>query len=137
VTTEELKKAVDAATEAVASVKDPALRKAALEKVLEKLLGTHGQRVPEAKVNVKRSSRRAASPVPPRKPQSGPQANVEELIDADFFKKPKQFKAVMEELEARGHHLPRTTLSPTLLALCRGKKLRRRKVDGAWEYSNW
>lgn len=132
---EELKKAVEEAEAAVASVKDPELRKAAFEKILAKLIGeaASGGVGPRSRVkapNVKRDAR-------PAKPRSGPQAHVEELIDADFFKKPKQFKAIMEELEAHGHHLPRTTLSPTLLALCRAKKLRRRKVDDAWEYSNW
>jgi hypothetical protein len=132
--TDHLKEAVEQAETAVASLKDPELRKAAFEKVLEKLLGVESGPGREPK------QQRRGAPSPRRRGstgRSGPQANVEELIDAGFFQKPKQFKSIMEELAARGHHLPRTTLAPTLVNLCRAKKLRRRKVDGAWEYSNW
>jgi hypothetical protein len=135
--TDDLKKAVAQATEAVAAVNDPELRKAAFEKILEKLLGGGEESVSAPETRGKRRPKNRAASQPARTSRSGPQSNVEELIDAGFFKKPKLFKGIMEELEANGHHLPRTTLSPTLLALCRAKKLRRRKVDGAWEYSNW
>lgn len=126
---DDLSKVVEQAETAVAGMKDPVLRRAAFEKVLDRLLGS-GE--PAA-----RSGARAAKRTPSQRVRGGPQAHVEEIIDAGFFKKPQQFKAIMGELEARGHHLPRTTLSPTLLALCRAKRLRRRKVEGSWEYSNW
>jgi hypothetical protein len=135
VSTEDLKKAMEQAEAAVASLKDPELRKAGFEKVLEQLLGGGDAHVrgPKARPASASGRKKAAR----SRIRGGPQAHVEELIEAGFFKKPKLFKSIMEELEARGHHLPRTTLSPTLVALCRAKKLRRRKVDGSWEYSNW
>ncbi len=127
--TAELSKVVEQAEAAVAAVKDPDLRRAAFEKVLDKLLGG-GEPTPKPKASAPKRE-------PSGRARGGPQAHVDEIIEAGFFKKPQQFKAIMEELEAKGHHLPRTTLSPTLIALCRARKLRRRKVEGAWEYSNW
>lgn len=134
-TTLDLKSAVAQAEAATCSVKDRDLRKTAFEKVLEKLLGMSQQTGSLEERAQRRSGKTGASAKP--KLRQGPLSYVEELIAAGFFKTPKQFKEIMEDLEARGHHLPRTTLSPTLLSLCRAKKLRRRKVDGGWKYSNW
>ncbi|MBI5070371.1 MAG: hypothetical protein HZB56_19215 [Deltaproteobacteria bacterium] len=132
---EYLKQAVAQAEAAVSSLKDPELRKAGFEKVLESLLGSGGVAPQGPRGHRKGASERRKTTTTRRR--VGPKSYVEELISSDFFKKPKQFKAVMEALEAAGHHMPRTTLSPTLVTLCRDKKLRRRKVDGSWEYSNW
>lgn len=126
--TRDVKKLVEKAEAAVASVKDPELRRAAFERVLEQLLSGGGPRPATEK--------RAPAKTERRKPRHGPQGNIEELIADAFFKKPKLLAEVMGELEARGHNLPRTTVSPTLLALCKARKLSRRKGGQGWEYSN-
>jgi ribosomal protein L12E/L44/L45/RPP1/RPP2 len=134
--TKDLRKLVEQAEAAVASVKDPELRRAAFEKVLERLL-SDGEPRPAQVARAPAKAAASAGETRARKPRKGPQANVEELIEASFFKKPKLLAEVMAALEARGHHLPRTTVSPTLAALCKARKLRRRPGKRGLEYSNW
>jgi hypothetical protein len=134
---------------AVASVKDAELRRVAFEKVLNDLLtdggassgiekstSQHSRTEREARGS-KTGARKSA-----KKPNTGPQAYVEELLDDGFFKKQKTISAVKSELENRGHHVPLTSLSGPLQKLCQRKRLRRQKLDGegkkkAYSYSNW
>jgi hypothetical protein len=74
--------------------------------------------------------------------RGGTSAYIEELIDENFFSKPKTISEVKAELGNRGHHIPLTSLSGPLQRLCQKKKLRRQKTDGegkkkAFAYSNW
>jgi len=132
----DLKRLVAEAEAAVADVKDPELKAAAFEKILERLLST-GQSEP---AKPKGGSRAVAAPVP-KKVKDGPTARIEDLIEAKFFKKPRTLADVKTELANQGHHIPNTTLSPLLLALCRKKKLRRQKgIAGdksGYGYTNW
>lgn len=127
---------------AVAAVKDPELKRAAFEKVLDNLLGdrTGGS-----------SARPATQPAPKRgsatrtksgKAKGGPQAYVEELAADGFFKKPKTIAQVKAELENRGHHIPLTSLSGPLQKLCQRRTLRRQRAKTrgnkqTFNYSIW
>ena len=129
------------AEKAVASVKDPELRRIAYQKILEDLLSG-----PQPKMGRK--------PTPHAKPsqakkstgsntRGGPQAYVEELVAEDFFEKQKTIAQVKAELENRGHHIPITSLSGPLQKLCQRRTLRRQKTPASDEkkqtyvYSNW
>jgi hypothetical protein len=138
---------VKQAEQAVAPVKDPELKRIAFGKILDSLLGT-----PEAHRDLSRSKKAkgkdssgsiSAEAQRTRKRRAGTQAYVDELIDDNFFTKPKTIAAVKAELANRGHHIPLTSLSGPLQNLCKRKRLRRQKseaVDGgkkAFAYSNW
>jgi hypothetical protein len=56
------------------------------------------------------------------------------LIDGDFFKKPRDLASVKTALEQAGHHYPVTTLSGAMLRQVRQRNLRRMKVDDRWAY---
>jgi len=135
---------VKQAEQAVNSVKDPELKRAAFEKVLEDLLG---KKDTDAATPQRRPSDRGASS--PRAkagrahaPRGGPQAYVEELVEDGFFKKPKTITQVKAELENRGHHIPMTSLSGPLQKLCQRRTLRRQRINieggkQTFNYSNW
>jgi len=125
------------AEKAVASVKDPELKRIAFEKVLDDLLGLQGSKKVETHVMIGRKA--------PKRKQStksvrgGPKAYVEELIEDGFFKKPKPISEVKAALENLGHHIPVTSLSGPLQKLCQQKLLRRQKLgdSGTFTYSEW
>ncbi len=136
---------VKQAEQAVAPVKDPELKRIAFEKILDSLLGTA-----EARPNIatKRRGRvssggKSVEVQKTPKRRAGTQEYIEELIDEEFFAKPKTIVAVKAELGNRGHHIPLTSLSGPLQNLCKRKRLRREKteaIDGgkkAFAYSNW
>lgn len=114
------------AEKAVASVKDPELKRIAFQKILDDLLGLSGtssvrhsslsKRQPAAVAKSKRGSR------------SGPQAYVDELVQDGFFKTPKTIAHVKAEMENRGHHIPLTSLSGPLQKLCQRRTLRRQRI---------
>ncbi len=58
-----------------------------------------------------------------------------DLIEAGFFKEPKDLSAVQKRLAEMGHVYPVTTLSPILLRRVRGRELRRLKQNGRWYYT--
>lgn len=135
-----LKKAVAEAEAAVAAVKDPNLKVAAFEKVLQHLLSASdsgGQRPVKPSLAPRTPSAARARPTG----RSGPQARIEELIAEGFFKKPRTLGDVKSQLANRGFHIARTSLSGPLQALCQKKLLRRQKgIAGdkdAFGYSNW
>jgi hypothetical protein len=66
--------------------------------------------------------------------RAGPLRLIGDLIDADFFKSPRELGAVRMALEAQGHFYPTTSLSPLMLRLVRGKQLRRIKTHKRWTY---
>ena len=127
----------------VSGVKDPELRRVAFEKILDDLLSKTSEESTLAsspKARVKLGKPLAARGSKPK--LGGPQAYVEELIEEDFFKKPKTISEVKVELSNRGHHIPRTSLSGPLQTLCQKKALRRQKIAGkgnkkTFVYSNW
>jgi hypothetical protein len=129
---------VKQAESAVASVKDPELRRAAFEKILDDLLTgstNGGSRTSKAVRSRKRSSKRQTSPG-----QRGPRAYICEMKEDGFFSKPKTIAEVKAELANRGHHIPLTSLSGPLQKLCQDKELRRQKAGDkkkTFVYSNW
>lgn len=131
---------VTKAEAAVASVKDPELKRVAFQKILDDLLtsGTSsaGRKAgaPPRKLSVGETSKESK--------RAGPQAYVEEMVADGFFKKPKTIAQVKAELENRGHHIPLTSLSGPLQKLCQRKVLRRQRVKASgkkqtFAYSPW
>jgi hypothetical protein len=135
---------VQQAETAVAPVKDPELKRIAFEKILDALLETSeaNRDVSPTRGKTKARSQSSRSRAN-NKARSGTQAYVEELVDEDFFTKPKTIAAVKAELGNRGHHIPLTSLSGPLQRLCKKKRLRRQKGEGSdgakrtFAYSNW
>jgi membrane protein involved in colicin uptake len=136
------------AESAVSAVKDAELRRVAFEKILDDLLASSSAGAQEAKANQGTTSagrRRPKAKIVGSESKSargGTSAYIEELIDENFFSKPKTISEVKAELGNRGHHIPLTSLSGPLQRLCQKKKLRRQKTDGegkkkAFAYSNW
>jgi hypothetical protein len=130
--------AVAEAESAVASVKDPELRRAAFEKVLQHLLENQG--------GPTRTSRSSAARAPAKgaaksSTKAGPTGRIADLIDDGFFTKPRSIAEVKAELANRGHHIALTALSTPLQRLCKSKRLRRQKgtaaSGGSYGYTNW
>jgi hypothetical protein len=128
---------VKQAESAVARVKDPELRRAAFDKVLDDLLShpaAHSSpKSPKAPQEAKEQAGKKA------RARRGPQAYIREMIKDAFFGKPKTISEVKVELGNRGHHIPMTSLSGPLQALCVQRVLRRQKTreKGVYSYSNW
>ena len=135
------------AEKAVASVKDPELKRVAFEKILGTLLE---QKTPLARgARPRRGGRTAPVPAkgasrPTKKRAGGPTAYIQELIDEGFFKKQHTIADVKAELANRGHHIALTSLSGPLQSLTQKKRLRRQKAvakgkksKGTYAYSNW
>jgi hypothetical protein len=124
---------VSQAEKAVASVKDPELKRIAFQKVLDDLLGSSGTKgVSARQTKPRKSSGKVAT-------KSGPKAYIEELIDDGLFEKPKTISEVKVALENQGHHIAVTSLSGPLQKLCQQKRLRRQKGagSGTYTYSAW
>lgn len=131
---------VSQAERAVASVKDPELRRIAFQKVLDDLLG--GSVAPGVRASGPARKKSASQTGQKKASRTGTQAYVEELVSDDFFKKQKTIAHVKAELENRGHHIPLTSLSGPLQKLCQRKKLRRQRIKTSdkkqtFAYSNW
>jgi hypothetical protein len=131
------------AEKSVSGVKDPELRRVAFEKILDDLL-SKPDKGNKGVISVKGKEEKTKSSVEHKSKAKtgGPQAYLEELINEDFFAKPKTISDVRVELGNRGHHIPRTSLSGPLQTLCKKKSLRRHKADGkgakkTYVYSNW
>jgi hypothetical protein len=131
------------AENAVKGLKDPELKRIAFQKVLDDLIGASDRpiqtpssgRAGKAKKAAKASKSKPAT-------RGGPRAYIRELVEEDFFKKPKTISDVKVELENRGHHIPLTSLSGPMQQLCRLRELRRKRTEepGAkktFVYSNW
>src|SRR5258705_12761294 len=84
----------------------------------------------------------AAAPAPAAKAKSsgrfrarnGPKPRILELIEEEFFKKPKGLGDLKLELEVRGHFYELNALSTPILRLVKDRTLRRIKDNGAWKY---
>lgn len=124
------------AEKAVASVKDPDLKKIAFQKILDDLLGSRPPSKKGASYGKATGKKRNMTGGAPSK--AGPKGYIEELIDDDFFQKPKTISEVKTALENRGHHIAMTSLSGPLQKLCQLRKLRRQKNNsGTYTYSKW
>lgn len=125
------------AEKAVASVKDPELRRIAFQRVLDDLLGSFGAKGPGARIV--KTARKSQDAKVHASSKGGPKAYIEELIQEGFFKKPKPISEVRTALANQGHHIPVTSLSGPLQSLCQQKRLRRQKGvgSGTYTYSEW
>lgn len=133
--TKDYKELVVEAEKAVASVADPALKQIAFQKILDDLLNGSGPRPHTKDRDTKsKSTSRTAKKTSTR---SGPTAYVEELIADEFFANKKSPSDVLTELADRGHHIEATDARVVLLRLCKAKKLRRKKENKTYLYSNW
>jgi hypothetical protein len=132
---------VKQAESAVASVKDPELRRAAFEKILDDLLSSPSKSAGSEKR--RRVAKRIGTSKRTPSGQGGPRAYIREMKTDGFFAKPKTLSEVKAELANRGHHIPLTSLSGPLQKLCQGKELRRQKVGDkggkkkTFVYSDW
>jgi hypothetical protein len=116
-------------------LKDPDLRKIAFQTILADLLGS-----PPATKKVGSSAKAASKQKSTSSAGSkgGPKAYIEELIEDNFFQKPKTISEVKTALENDGHHIAVTSLSGPLQKLCQHRQLRRQKNDsGTYTYSKW
>jgi len=125
------------AENAVFSVKDPELKRAAFEKVLDDLLAAETSGSSKSEQHAPRPRSETQS-----KRSSGPSEYIEELIGEKFFKKPKTISQVKAELANRGRHIPLTSLSGPLQKLCQRRLLRRHKAKTTgkkqiYNYSEW
>jgi hypothetical protein len=124
------------AEKAVASVKDPDLKKIAFQKILDDLLGSPPASRKGGPIEKATNKRKKVIGISASK--AGPKAYVEELIEEDFFQKPKIISEVKTALENHGHHIALTSLSGPLQKLCQQRRLRRQKNDsGTYTYSKW
>jgi len=130
---------VTQAEQAVASVKDPELKRVAFQKVLEHLLTS--DTVPSSSKHAERKDRSARPKKHKASNDAGPMAYIKEMVGEGFFKKPKTISETRTELGNQGHHIPVTSLSGPLQGLCKGKVLRRQKVvvgkKKSFAYSNY
>ncbi|HZE52569.1 MAG TPA: hypothetical protein VE111_04745 [Bradyrhizobium sp.] len=128
---------VGQAERAVASVKDPDLKRIAFQRVLDDLLGSSQPK--ENKVSIRKSPKVRTKGAERSASKTGPKAHIEELIEDGFFKKPKPISEVRTALENLGHHIPLTSLSGPLQKLCQQKQLRRQKLaeSKSYAYSEW
>lgn len=135
----EYSEVVSQAEAAVAAVKDPELKRIAFQKVLDDLLSAALK--PSAKRRSGSTPRSSSEPRPRKRSKSGPQAYLQEMVEEQFFKKPKTIAQVKAELENRGHHIPLTSLSGPLQKLCQRRVLRRQRVKSGkkqtFAYSHW
>jgi hypothetical protein len=91
---------VTQAESAVASVKDPELRRVAFQKVLEDLLAGVGELSASAGRGSK-SRGRVADKSPRKAAKGGTQSYIDDLVEEGFFKKPKTISNLKAELENR------------------------------------
>ncbi len=134
------KRALIEAEAVAAAVKDPELRKAAFEKLLDRLLARTDEEPRTARG--KEAQARVSGEKTRLKSKRGPSVYIGELVDEGFFKQQRALADVRVELAARGHHVPSTSLSGPMQKLCQNRRLRREKsrIDSGqttYCYSEW
>jgi hypothetical protein len=126
------------AENAVKGLKDPELKRIAFQKVLEDLMEAGGRPPSTARQPAKGPAKATKA----KANKGGTIAYIRELIEEQFFQKPKTISNVKVELENRGHHIPTTSLSGPLQSLCKVHELRRKRTEEpgskrTFVYSNW
>ena len=127
----DLKAAFRALEEEVSSIKDPVLRKAAFEKLVDNLLATHKK----DRVGFKKQTKRVAvagkkeKPIA-RKGRPGPREIVTQLLTSGYFDKPKLLADIRTYIKhTMGHTYSGDELSITLTRLLREGLLSREKKE--------
>lgn len=64
----------------------------------------------------------------------GPLGHILELKEEGFFRTKRSLGAVRDKLSEKGHIYPPSSLSPAMIRLTRGEKLRRLKEGTTWVY---
>lgn len=122
----EFERAIAIAERASMSVRAPALRARAFDRVLQRLLMDSAGASQPLTVNheIKRESRgpRASTE------RNGPMGWLEQLIDDGFFDQPQGQREILEKLLQRGRLLKDSQITQQLLALVRTGRLSRQKV---------
>ncbi len=143
-----MKEIVAQAEKAVESVKEPSLKKVAFETVLSHLLGasTVAPVKPQGRQHGAVAAARHNRPQLERAPtgrKSGLMSRLQELVDEDFFEKPKPLTDVVSALAERACHVRQTDLTWQMAKLVDDRVLRRKKATvgkggrSVWAYSNW
>lgn len=137
----DLSKIFEDAEKQVAGIKNEKFREIAFSRLISHLLdeGTSEESdedIPTKKVKAKPKKRTSSKPSTGK--SEGPKTWLEELVDENFFSKPKSSADIRQELETRSHHLSATDLTFPLQKLCHEKKLRRKKENGGkLHWVNW
>ncbi len=143
----ELKQLTDVLTQAeqmVQGIKDPELRRAAFERILDHLLASSEPTL-EGKPKPKLTASSTASQPTLRRSRSGrgPTGALQQLVAEGFFKKPRTAPDILSELDARGRHYRYSDLTRPLERFARSQVLRRQKSVPAGgntavlHYSDW
>lgn len=133
---------IQKAEHAVQGVKDPALKAVAFGKVIDALVAGESPEVagvaPRSVRREKRVKLRGASGGARK---LGTVGLLEELVGQDYFRSQRSLSDVKKELANGGHHVPLTSLSGPMQALCKKRVLRREKKTvgnkQTYVYSNW
>jgi hypothetical protein len=140
-TVEEFKRSVQVALEASASISDPDLRRIAFDRILTESLRRSEATPPAASAGVGSSHRgppRSRSEAPP-----GPSHWVDDLLEDEFFTKPRTIADVVDAVRAAGHNVLSKDVTYPLSRLVQQKGLRREKGllndtrRSVWVYRNY
>ncbi|MEP7198126.1 MAG: hypothetical protein ABI851_16530 [Saprospiraceae bacterium] len=135
-------KILEDAEKQVAGIKNEKLKEIAFSKLISHLLDGNSTDENDddnssTKKSKPKSTKRVASKASKGK-TDGPKAWIEELVDENFFSKPKSSSDIRTELESRSHHLSATDITNPLQTICHAKKLRRKKeTGGKIHWVNW
>ena len=115
----------------VSSIKDPVLRKAAFEKLVDNILTAHKKDKGGLKKRPKRLAGAGKKKKPiPRKGRPGPKEIVTRLLTSGYFDKPKLLADIPAYIKhSMGHTYSRGELSITLTRLLREGLLSREKKE--------
>ncbi|EPG72427.1 hypothetical protein LEP1GSC058_0202 [Leptospira fainei serovar Hurstbridge str. BUT 6] len=148
----EYQEIIGKAESSVSKVADPKLKEVAFGIMLKHLLSGDDVEVdPEGIPRVKGKKANAKSKkANGQKPASsssskklGPKARLDELVDENYFKQPRNMSNMLEILSERGVIYKQSDLTRPLDALMAEKKLRRKKMKVGqsskenWFYTNW
>lgn len=148
-TSKEFSKLFEEAEKAVSGIKNERLREIAFEKLVNHLLtessGNPKNDDTDGKTKVKRRKSKSTSSggTGSKRKANGPTVWLTELVDEEFFKKPKSSSDILEEFENRSHHLKATDLTRQLQNLCHDRLLRRKKIapenggKAVFHWSKW
>ncbi len=135
-------KMVVEAEAAVASVKDPELRRVAFDRILSAFLEQPSVR-PKAGARETPTPKTISRGGQKERSKRGPKAYLEALVDDGFFKTPRTIADAKAELANNGYHIALSSLSGPLQSLTQNRKLRRQKTSAkagaksTYAYSNW
>jgi len=133
----DLKETLMSLEDQVSLIKDPVLKKAAFEKLLDKIVNVNKK----DKVGSTKRSKRTNTEHKKKKPASkgtrlGPKAMLAQLLDQGFFDKPRLVMDIPAYIKHKtGHVYSQDELSISLTRMLRGSLLIREKTEkGPYEW---